>query len=88
MNEETREKKSKEEKKEKEGGAEEAGAGLILNNIISWSFECGCKYGFIDVICSTVVSLSLLTLLAQSMSPLLSTYMRCGGFFLSSSNTS
>ena len=37
MNEETREKKSKEEKKEKEGGAEEAGAGLILNNIISWA---------------------------------------------------
>ena len=52
MNEETREKKKrKEEKKEEEQGAEEAGAGLILNNIISWSFECGCKYGFIDVIC-------------------------------------
>ena len=68
-----------------------ASAGLILNNIIGWSIECGCKYDFIDfidVICSTVVSLSLLTLLAQSMSPLLSTYMRCGGFFLSSSNTS
>ena len=35
MNEETREKKKrKKEKKEKEEGAEEAGAGLILNNII------------------------------------------------------
>ena len=80
MNEETREKKKrKEEKKEKEEGAEEAGAGLILNNILSWSFEYCCKYGFIDVICSTVVSLSLLTLSAQSMSPRLSTYMRCGG---------
>ena len=89
MNEETREKKKrKEEKKKKEEGAEKAGAGLILNNIISWSFECCCKYDFIDVICCTVVSLSLLTLLAQSVSPLLSTYMRCGGFFLSSSNTS
>ena len=38
MNEKTREKKKrKEEKKEKEEGAEEAGAGLILNNIISWA---------------------------------------------------
>ena len=73
MNEETREKKKrKEEKEEKEEGAEEAGAGLILNNIISWSLKCCCKYDlidFMDVICSTVVSLSLLTLLAQYCQP-------------------